>query len=193
MSEYDHEDNREMDEIPPSEPVGSLKVEFGIPVPTVEQIAGQVARQVIAVGKYGAVKESALHQLAEERLADAIDAIIAERARAVVEDLLAKPVQPTDAFGNPKGEPTTLQAVLARRIEGWCLDPVNREGKVANGDRWSGASLSRLEWLVGQIVDHRMAEMVKAEVGRLANEMKAQATTAIAKQIAERVAGMVFR
>ena len=72
MSEYDHEDNREMDEIPPSEPVGSLKVEFGIPVPTVEQIAGQVARQVIAVGKYGAVKESALHQLAEERLADAI-------------------------------------------------------------------------------------------------------------------------
>lgn len=190
MQEFDHEDDRELMDVPPDEPAGSFPVTFQAPVPRIEQIAGEVARQLLSGERYGS--RDGLAQAVRERLDFIIDEVVTEKAKAAVEELLTKPIRPTDAFGNPIGEPTTLHGALGQRILAWVDDPVDGEGKVRKGDSWN-KSTSRMEWLVAQVVSRELQNQISTEVTKITKDLKAAATAGIAKQIADRLAGMIIK
>lgn len=45
---YEQEDDREMIDVPPYEPVGRATINFDVRIPTIEQVTGEIARQIIA-------------------------------------------------------------------------------------------------------------------------------------------------
>src|SRR5579859_7234000 len=120
-------DDREMMDIEPSNPLGSFPVTFSVPIPSIEQVAGEIASQVLQSQGYPD------RQSLEIRTSDAIDKIISnelsERAGEVISEALGQPLQPTDGFGHPIGDKTTLHQIFVRRIEDWCSDTVDHEGR----------------------------------------------------------------
>lgn len=182
---YDDYEEDERDQ-----PAAVTKVEVEVPTPTLDQVANRMAMQLLAGERYSSERPP-LRALAEQKLDALISEKIEARATAIVEDLLTKPIQRTDTFGQPTGEPVSLHAILAKEIEGWCaasVDSSGREGRDSYGTR-----TTRLEWLVKQVASSDLQQAVTKEVDRIKAELKSAATGAIAKQIAERVAGMVLK
>ena len=174
----------------PDEPVGMLPVSFGVPIPTPEQVAGEVARQIVQ--SVGYQNQTTWQKMLEAAVRDKIDELIAEIARPVLAQILAKPIQPTDGFGNPFGDPTTLHGVIASHVEHWANTPVDNNGLVKKPDSYNRAA-PRINWALGQMVNGELKRQVDAEVRKISDQLKAAATSNIAKQIAEKVSGMVFK
>ena len=187
MSEYDES---EIADVPASEPLGSLPVTFEVPIPRAEQVTGEIAREIL---KNHSDRRSLL-SAAEKILHDQIEKMLAEKATPIIEELLAKPIQPTDGYGNPIGEPTTLESVLVKHIEQWATTIVDREGKPVKAakDPYHNGS-QRLSWALGAIVNGQLKKQIDAEVARIAGILKEAATSNIAKQIAEKISGMVLK
>lgn len=184
------EDDREMMDVSPAQPLGKLPVTFDVPIPTVEQVAGEIARQIMQ-GE-GFRNRNVLRDKAWEVLDHLIDKIVTEKATPIIEELLAKPLQPTDGFGNPIGEPTSLQSVLAHHITQWASTPVDSQGQPSKRDSYNKPS-PRIDWALGAIVNGELKRQVDAEVSKITATLKAAATNNIAKQIAEKISGMVLK
>jgi|SRR5579859_2149680 len=190
MDQY--EDDREMTEIEPSEPLGKARVTFDVPMPTIEQVTGEIARQLLASGNYR--ERSDIMKAVADKIDDLIGQIVTEKATKVIEGLLENPLQPTDAFGNPVGEKTSLNALLAARVSSWASDIVDRDGKPKMRDGYNSTSVaSRIDWALGQIVSGEMKKLVDVEVTKIVGTLKAAATQNIAKQIAEKISSLVIK
>lgn len=189
----DYEDERDITEIGLDEPMGSARVTFDVPMPTVEQVTGEIARQLIA--SFGDYKARAdLMAIAKQKLDDAITAKIADQVEPVLDQLLSQPLQPTDGFGNPVGEPTSLQGLIAHHVTQWASTPVNSDGVPMRKDPYSSkANSPRIDWALGQLVNGEMKKAIQVEVDKLKTQLKANATAHIAKQIADQVANMVLK
>lgn len=194
MSDYEFEDEREMDEIDTSEPVGSAKVTLDVPVPTVEQVAGTIARQLISQAGYDSKR------MIENQVADAVNALVETKVAAIVgpaiDEFLKRPMQPTDGFGNPIGEPVTMAGIVTKQVEQWAAVMVSRDGKPIGKDSYGGygrESMTRLEFSMAQLVDRDLQAAVKKEVDAIKVQLKAKASAVIAKQIAEQVAALVIK
>jgi hypothetical protein len=190
MSTQDWDDDRTEMDIPPEQPIGSMPVTFDVPIPTVEQVAGEIARQVMQSESYQS--RNGLRDMAAELLRDLISRIVDDKATSIIEELLTKPLQPTDGFGNPVGEPVSLQAVLAQHIAQWASTPVDRHGKPTKNDNYNQTA-PRIDWTLGAIVNDRLKKDIDAEVAKIVGTLKTAATNNIAKQIAEKVSGMVLK
>lgn len=191
MDQY-QEDEREMTEIEPSEPLGKARVAFDVPMPTVEQVTGEIARQILQSGPYGQRNE--IMRAAADKIDALMERIVAEKATPIIEMLLDNPLQPTDAFGNPTGEKTSLNALLAQRVSSWANDLVDRDGKPKMRDGYNNSSVApRIDWALGQIVNGELKKLVDAEVTKIVGTLKAAATQNIAKQIAEKISSLVIK
>jgi hypothetical protein len=192
MNEQWEDDEREMMDIESSEPLGKLPVTFDVSVPSVEQVTGEIARQLLAASGYD--RKTTWQRAADEALHDLITKMVEERARPVIDELLDRPLRPTDSFGNPQGDPTTLSAVLARRITEWRDDLVDSNGRPGKPDSYSRSHYStRLERMIADVVNRELADKISTETRKLVQDMKAGATQMIAKKIAERLEGMIFK
>lgn len=184
------DDEREMMDIPPEQPLGKVPVTFDVPMPTVEQVAGEIARQIISLEVY--TSRNALIKQAQDLIGNLISEIVTAKATPIIEELLAKPLQPTDGFGNPVGEPASLQFVLAQHITQWATTTVDSNGNPAKRDAYNRAS-PRIDWALGAIVNGPLKKQIDAEVSRISGVLKEAATNNIAKQIAEKISGMVLK
>lgn len=188
----DDDDDRQEADTPPDEPAGLKRVEFNVPIPTSEQISGEIARQILAANYGRSSQDLVAH--ARKALDELISNTVAGKAASVIETMLAQPMRPTDAFGNPIGEPTTLRGALARRVTDWCNDVVDSEGKPTKGDGYNSSRIApRINWLLGRIVHGELQKLVDAEVKRIIEQLKASATQKIAVQIAEQVSKLVLK
>src|SRR5690606_17583583 len=122
-----------------------------------------------------------------------IGEIVSEKAHGIIEELLSKPMQPTDGFGNPIGQPTNLQGVLAQHVANWASTTVDREGRVVKNDGYFQSGSPRIEWALGQIVNGELKKQVEAEVKRITGVLREAATNNIAKQIGEQVSKLVLK
>lgn len=189
MSSYD-EIMPEMDEIPPSDPIGSVPISFNVPVPTIEQVCGHVARQVLESAGYRQLEQWQARM--EDAIQVEVDRQIAAHATAAIEAALHFPLQPTDGFGRPIGDKTDIATVINSRVSEWVTDSVDSQGRVKQPTHYDKTT-SRLEWLLGQIIDRQMMAAVDKEVKNIVAKLKGDAVGIIAKQIAERVAGTVLK
>lgn len=190
--EEPHEDDREIFDVPPSEPAGHAPVKFNVPIPTVEQIIGEVARQLIQLEGYRTKTD--IFKAAQAAIIDKINETVAEKVGQVIEEILTKPMQPTDGFGNPIGEPTSLQGFIAAKVKHWSAELVDREGRPTKHDHYNSNSVApRINWELGKIVNGELKKQVDAEVSKIVATLRDSATQIIAKQIADKVAGLVLK
>lgn len=191
MNEH-FDDERGLDEIPPGEPAGRARVTFDVPMPTVEQVTGEIARQLISARGYSS-KRDIFTQLAAS-MENTINAIVSAKATTVIEEILAKPMQPTDAFGNLAGEPTSLQGFLTHRVTLWATEVVDQNGNVGKPDHYNRDRYApRINYCLAQIAGGELRKQVDAEVTKIVSKLKADATGVIAKQIADKISGTVFK
>lgn len=173
---------------------GSTKIEIDIPLPDAQMVAESMAQAALRSGSYDTRPEGALRRMAEERLRSLIDEAVTTKAAGVIEEIMARPLQRTDSYGQPVGEPVSLAAVIADRVENWATERVDQDGKLEGKNNRFGAVFStRLEHMVRDLASGDLKRAVDKEVTAIRDQLKAGASAAIAKQIASRVAETVLK
>jgi hypothetical protein len=98
------------------------------------------------------------------------DEVIREELRPLVVDALERSVQPTDPYGNPKGEATTLAEVITR---------IAKEEMTAPRDQGYGR---QKRTLVQQIIAEHVDAKFKTELGKELDAGKAEVRSALREQ-----------
>jgi len=186
-----YEEDRELEDIPVDEPTTSVPVTFNLPMPRVEQVTAEIARQFVAGAGYSA--RSDYHQHVLEKIDDLIATKLSVRLDAVINEILAKPMQPRDPFGNPVGEPRTLEGFIAHYVTNYANELVDRDGKTKTKDSYGTQYAPRIDWALGKIVHGELKKQIDDEVSKIVSTLRAGATNLIAKQIAERINGLVLK
>lgn len=182
-----------MMDAPPSAPAGSAPVTFEIPIPTIEQVAGEIARQIIA-SHIGYDKQRLVQNLLDEAMVKAVNSAIEKKIAPLIDQLLEKPMRPTDTFGNPVGEPTSLSAFITQRVQGWADDMVDKDGKSGKSDHYNRERyVPRINWLVADVVNRELKSAIDTQVQTIIREIKARGEKQIASQVAERISSLIIR
>lgn len=126
---------------------------------TVEDLIIEAAARVMFEQAW---RDATTCQAIARKVDDMIDATIAAKVVGVVDDLLTTPRQPTNNFGQPKGDPITLaeqieesvQKALIRRTQ------IRRSGSVTDVQE-----MTVVERAVANEVERTVGREVKAAVG----------------------------
>lgn len=118
-------------------------------------------------------------------LRERIAAIQDEHIRAAVlpdiEAALTRAVQPTDHYGQPKGEPVTLHEVITEKAMSWLTTPAS--------ERYGESRMTPVERLIKEEVERAFAREVKAAL----DEAKQQVKDAVQQQGARVLAETITR
>ena len=166
-----------------------MQITIDVPVPTIDNVAGQAARQVIASLGY---RSNEIVAFARERMGSLINDVIEAKAKPIIEEMLRKPLQPTDGFGVPIGEPVSLETLLAMRIDAWAGEPVDVHGNPKKKDAYNSTA-PRFSYVLNKIIDDKLKRAVDDEVKKIAAQLKEEGTAVIARRIAEKISGLVIK
>lgn len=113
---------------------------------------------------------SSVRKNVEDRIAE----LVAEKVDARITQVLEEPRQPTDTFGNPKGEPTTLNEIILARVDAHLRE--------MTGDSFrSQQRMTRLERIASEAIDRKW----DAEVRKSIEEASMQVRKKVAARAAE--------
>lgn len=114
---------------------------------------------------------------------EAINKAVEERIAEKVAELMERPIQQTDNYGSPKGEPKTFTQMIGDAVEGAMSQPVDIYGKPRVGLRQSGDK-TLFEYALQRVALEGLQNAVVAE----AKKVNTQAKDAVSKEIAKAVA-----
>ena len=104
--------------------------------------------------------------------------IASEKAREVITDVLAGPIQRTDHYGNGKGEPTTVREMVMVEVDEWMRLP-SRDGYSSNPTM--GDALKKM---VDDIVRNELKGTVDAAKKKVSEEVLRLAVEGAANALA---------
>ena len=150
------------------------------------QVAHRVAELVVK--KYDSAVKGWIEQQVRERAHGAIDALIAEA--------MAVPFRPTNAYGEPKGEPVTLREHLVvqaretmeRKVNVRVADPKTGRLEIVTGYRQDGtrqmtAWEANVQIATSEAVPATINGAIASAVAELRERVKTQAHTALAEGV----------
>lgn len=108
-----------------------------------------------------------------ERVNQVRDEVIVERITPLIDDALAAAVQPTNRFGEPSGEPTTLRSVIVQEATAWLTKPT--------GDSFTRSAKTNVAKLIADEVDRALGRELKTAL----DQAKADVTAAVKAKGAE--------
>lgn len=111
-----------------------------------------------------------------------LEPVIRERIGALVDGLLARGVQPTDTWGTPKGEPTTIAELVQKEA----ADYLGQPAKNSSGYRPDG-NPTRLQHAVKEAVDRAWTRELSAAVAAGKKQVMDEVTKKAAEVVAETV------
>lgn len=114
-----------------------------------------------------------------ERVADIRDAVIREKVEPLIEEALTKSVQPTDAFGEPKGQPVTLREVIVKTTTEYLRKPKDSYGSSKNP--------------VQEFIRAEVEHAFKTELNKVVAAAKAEVLAAVKAQAADVITETVAR
>lgn len=110
------------------------------------------------------------------------DAVIVEMLRPMIEEAVAMVVQPTDSFGEPKGERTTLREVIIKHVEKELRSTSSRD------------SLSRpRQTVLEQIIDREVQRVVGEDLREAMDAARKTVREAVQAKGAEVLTDTVLR
>ena len=117
----------------------------------------------------------------------AMDQAILERLNEVIEehvqDMLSRPIQTYDTFGNPTGKPLSLSDVLRAGADTYLNQLVKSDGTVSNSQY--DTRKTRLHWAVERVALEGLSKYVQDEAKTLKLELQRKATAAAAQLITQ--------
>lgn len=122
-----------------------------------------------------------LRRIVQDRVAGAIEA----QVNTIVEDALIKVFTPVDEFGDPKGEPTTVKAILAKKAKSFLEEKVDNSGK-AQVSHYQSLK-PRVEYLIGKLFEEALDHSAKSEIKKIADQAKEKAHLEVAKLIVAQI------
>lgn len=162
--------------------------------PTVEPqtledlVLGEAARQIATAIDHEARRDL----VAGARTAMA--AMLAARVEETVAAWLARPMQRTDPYGKPLGEPTSFEAYMAEVVDKALTERVHDPDSRDRG--YSGQQTpqrTRIEWAIEKAVKDGVAKAVKEAVATQQAEVvalvRAEAATVLTEALSRAVAG----
>jgi hypothetical protein len=111
--------------------------------------------------------QDAIVELVQERVLEAIEARVSE----IIDAALEQQLQPTNEWGEAKGNPRTIREIILSEAEGYLTQKVDHEGKPESSTYRK--SSTRLEFLTRGYIRKEYAETLNQEVERVIGEIKA--------------------
>lgn len=182
MSEYDDEFPEETLTPADNVLVDEDKITITLPLSTLRQIADSAA--------YAAA--STIERRIDKIIAKQIDgilnakleALVGDRATAIVEEWLTKPRQRFDTWGTPiAGIATSLADVIPSTVESYLNAKVDTDGR-----GYSSGKASRLDWIVGKIVREPLDVEIKTAASKVSEMAKKVVAESVGKYVAEQLA-----
>lgn len=141
------------------------------------------------------VKEAAdkIVQSAQDDIVQAARSEVMEKIRseiaAVVDEVVASPVQPTNRYGELTGQPTPFRELMLEETKKWLAERVDpRDGsKQSYGD-----GVMRSEYLFRCAIRVEMTKAYKAEIDAAIVEVKAELDGKIKDMVAEAVKNILY-
>lgn len=111
------------------------------------------------------------------------DEVIAEKLRPDIEAAFAGPIQKTNNYGDPVGEPTTLREVVVGRVEEWLKSSDRDSFRNPKG-------LTKPQQLIAEEVDRVLAREMKDAIAAAKAEVVAAVQAKGAELLAQTIAAM---
>lgn len=140
------------------------------------------------------IARSAAYQILQEAKQDiresvraTVNAEIAKQVEGLVAAALERTIQPTNAYGEIKGEPVTMQEFIIDTMVKYLKESVDKDGK--DGYSAYGPKKTRADWLVERVGIEPIRKGIEAEINAMAVKQKEDAKRVIADIIATKLAG----
>lgn len=154
---------------------------------------------------FGALEENVIRQLADicaskltgghtesfhKMCVTAINEAISTKINERVEELLSRPIQVRDRFGDfvEGAETKSLGDMLGEAVDQACTETVDRNGKPSRGTTYNKV-IPRIQWHLSQL----FAREIDQEAAKAIKELKADAKEKVRKQIAAAVAAQLAK
>ncbi len=144
---------------------------------TFEDLVIERAAQIVAARAVH--DETTAYKSIREKVREQIASLISEKVTATIEDELAKPRQPTNAYGEPKGEPTTLAEQVAAQVQTILKTPT----RTSSYDQ--GKAVTPVERVVADLTGREVQKQVKAAVDGAKDEIVARVAASAAQVLTE--------
>lgn len=175
------------------EPWDKESMEFKVQIQNIQE---DVFVSAIARDLAGRVSKKMLKKI-EDHVEETILSALTARVDQVVNDLVSKgmnsPMQPSDQFSNPKGDPITLTEFIAEKASVYLDEKVNSDGSRSSGG-YNDRSKPRIEWVMANVIDAEFKKDVESGVrdikSEIRNQMKSAAAEWLAKFQAQTVSGI---
>lgn len=121
---------------------------------------------------------------------DAINLAISEKINAKVADMLSRPIQARNRFGDPVegAAEKSLGDMLADAVDAAMTETVDCQGRPKKNSHWDKA-VPRMEWHLSKL----LAREIDTEAAKAMKELKADAKEKVRKQIAAAVAAQLAK
>lgn len=119
---------------------------------------------------------SAIRKDVEGRIAD----LVAEKVDARITAALEDPRQPTDGFGNPKGEPTTLNEIILARVD-------DHLRKMTGDTYGSRQQMTRLDRITSEAIDRKWDAEIRAAIDEASMQVRQKVTERAAEVLTESI------
>jgi hypothetical protein len=155
---------------------------------TVEQLSALgISAEEIKSGVIEAIKEElmpSIHKDVYNDVRQSITFIVAEKTSEWVAAALSKPIQPLNSWGEPKGDKTTIQALIEKRATEFMAEKVNENGKV-EGYR---CETPRYLWAAQKVAEDALQKELRPSLDKVVAEMKREIQKGIAQVVSDLVA-----
>lgn len=116
----------------------------------------------------------------KEHVANIVNVAITKQVDQVVSDWFTKPIQPTDNYGQKKGDPITFAEHVAGTASAHIRETVDRHGKPSS---YGENCQSRLQYLAGQISEAHVKEVLAPELSKVVRETREKLGNMVAKSL----------
>ena len=116
---------------------------------------------------------------------DAINSAVADKISSAICEMMARPIQKTDSYGNPVGEPATFDGMIGEAVEKAMETTVDLYGKPKPGKSNGMHDLTLFQYSLQRVALKGLTEAVTTEAKKVNTEAKEAVSKELAKAIAK--------
>lgn len=155
---------------------------------TVEQLSALgINTDEIKSGVIESITEAlmpSIHEDVYDGVRQSVNSIVAEKTSEWVAAALSKPIQPLNSWGEPKGDKTTIQALIEKRAQEFMTEKVDSNGKTGE----YRSETPRYLWAAQKVAEDALQKELRPSLDKVISEMKNEIQKGIAKVVTDLVA-----
>ena len=138
--------------------------EWDDPVEGYKSLQGEIVRE--------AVRQlfDALRRDLEQTITNQLDEQIRKQLAEILTDIVETPIQKTNSYGEPRGEPVSLRERIIKHAEDWLQEAVDEQGKTKSYHR--DKTMPRAEWMTKRAVRSQLYKLYHERIAEAVQQAK---------------------